>query len=87
MEGPERRGAGPEATGIEYEQLSLFDDHDYAEADALARDESVDANEPAGVRRLHALGHRPDRLHTSDHPGARGDRLEGICRRRPDREH
>ncbi len=88
MEGPERRGAGPESTGINNEQLNLSVAHgheavhDYdGDITRTTPDPSVSAN----ATRSHALAHRPNRLHTRDHPGARGDRLEGNCQLRDQR--
>lgn len=87
MEGPERTGAGPESTGIEDEQLNLFAATVYEERGFSDHDIAVAtpaANEAVGARRSHTLGRRPDRLQTSGHLGARGDRLDAICRRHTD---
>lgn len=81
MEGPERMGAGPVSTGIDGAQLELFVEHEIFDPAEVSADELA----INGVRRAHALDRRPDRLHTSGHFGARGDRLEVVCRRRTDR--
>jgi hypothetical protein len=91
MEGPERRGAGPESTGINNEQLNLFISYDNGAArddyDVMA-DGAMRADDGSlGRLRSHALGHRPDQPHTRDHPGVRGDRLEGVCLRHDQRNY
>ncbi len=78
MEHEPHAGAGPETTGIKFEQLSLFDQNEINERDA-GEPERIDDMESLGVWRPHRLGHRPDRLHTSGHSGVRGDRLERSC--------
>lgn len=80
MERERNMGAGPETTGNEIEQLRLFDED---ENDRMVQSRAISPEGVAfaGLRRRHELGHRPDRLHTSDHPGVRGDRLEVSCRR------
>ncbi len=81
MEGEQQRGAGPDTTGIneQHEQLRLFTEQQRGDLVSIeATSQSVTIG---GLHRLHRLGHRPDRLHNSGHYGARGDRLEGLCRR------
>ncbi len=89
MEGEQQMGAGPETTGIEYEQLQLFvHQHHVGIGERRSQTETdIPAIEPAVELRHHWLGLRPDRLHTSDHPGVRGDRLEGSCRRPPRKDN
>ena len=90
MEGERSMGAGPETTGNEVEQLALFNEHQDDDVFEVERPperrvepHTLSAYDVAlgGLHRLHRLGARPDRLHTSDHFGARGDRLEGRCLR------
>jgi hypothetical protein len=79
-------GAGPESTGTDDEQLRLFDEYD-TKGETNVVDATHTASEVADVHRSHALGHRPEWLHTRDHPGVRGDRLEGVCLRRIERDN
>jgi hypothetical protein len=81
MEGPERMGAGPESTGIEIEQLQLFDEYERYEIDTPDDVSGGDAARENG-QRLHAVGHRPDHHQSRGHYGVRGDRLEFDCSRR-----
>ena len=72
MELPPQPGAGPEPTGIEPEQLRLFD------IESLAPAVSIEVTE----LRPHRLRSRPDLLHTDMHFVVRGERLEGSCIRK-----
>ncbi len=84
MEGPERRGAGPETTGDNNEQLTLFTTLDH-EAWRLGDEDIARAtreiNDSISLARTNALGLRSQRLLARDHPSVRGDRLEGSCLR------
>lgn len=73
MDLPRHMGAGPESTGTEVEQLQLFDPQ-------LIGRIAIEAAGPVAVSdHRHALGHRPDHRIVREHPGVRGDRLEGVC--------
>ena len=76
MEREPNMGAGPETTGNEQAPTSAVVHEQPTEAFGEA------APEGAHALRRHDLGARPDRLHTSGHPGVRGDRLEIHCVRR-----
>ena len=86
MEGPERMGAGPESTGIESEQLRLFDVYQHDEVSAGPEQAPNEAGTTNGTQRLHSLRYRADRLQR-DHFGVRGDRLEADCARRDRRDN
>jgi hypothetical protein len=80
MELPPPSGAGPESTGIEHEQLDLF----WVAPYELRGDEQHQEPQRTLFQR-HELRPRPDPLHTNAHHIGRGERLDGVCLRKPGR--
>jgi hypothetical protein len=77
MELPRHTGAGPETTGIDEqdEQLTLFNETEQVGGvEVRSSDAAI-----GGLRHLHALRYRPDRLRAREHRGVRGDRLGVTC--------